>query len=33
MIIDGNIGMQLARNRDITLDLKNARAWLSEPHD
>jgi hypothetical protein len=28
MIMDGNIGMQLVRDRAITLDLKNGRAWL-----
>ena len=28
MIIDGNIGMQLVRDRDISLDLKSGRAWL-----
>lgn len=30
MILDGNIGMQLVRDRDITLDLKSGRAWLSQ---
>lgn len=29
MIMDGNIGMQLVRDRVITLDLKNGRAWLA----
>jgi hypothetical protein len=29
MIMDGNIGMQLVRNRVITLDLKSGRAWLA----
>lgn len=28
MIFDGNIGMQLARDHSITLDLKNGRAWV-----
>lgn len=29
MIMDGNIGMQLVRERAITLDLKEGRAWLA----
>jgi hypothetical protein len=29
MVIDGNIGMQLVRDRVITPDLKNGRAWLA----
>jgi hypothetical protein len=29
MIMDGNIGMQLVRDRAITLDLKEGRAWLA----
>lgn len=29
MIMDGNIGMQLVRDRFITLDLKAGRAWLA----
>lgn len=29
MIFDGNIGMQLAKDHSITLDLKNGRAWVS----
>jgi len=29
MIMDGNIGTQLLKNHDITLDLKSGRAWLS----
>lgn len=29
MIMDGNIGMQLVRDRVITLDLKTGRAWLA----
>lgn len=29
MIMDGNIGMQLVRDRAVTLDLKNGRAWLA----
>lgn len=29
MVMDGNIGMQLVRDRVITLDLKNGRAWLA----
>jgi len=29
MIMDGNIGMQLVRDRTITLDLKAGRAWLA----
>lgn len=29
MIMDGNIGMQLVRDRVITLDLKSGRAWLA----
>ena len=29
MIMDGNIGMQLVRQRAITLDLKEGRAWLA----
>lgn len=28
MIMDGNIGTQLLKNHDITLDLKSGRAWL-----
>ncbi|HWU95123.1 MAG TPA: aspartyl protease family protein [Sphingomonas sp.] len=31
MIFDGNIGMQLVRDRGITLDLKGGRAWLLPP--
>jgi hypothetical protein len=27
--MDGNIGMQLVRERAITLDLKEGRAWLA----
>jgi hypothetical protein len=30
MIMDGNIGMQFMRDRDLTLDLKAGRAWLSK---
>ena len=33
MIMDGNIGMQLVRDRAITLDLKNGRAWLAPAGD
>ena len=29
MIMDGNIGMQLMGRRDLTLDLKTGRAWIS----
>lgn len=29
MIMDGNIGTQLLNEWDITLDLKNGRAWLN----
>lgn len=29
MVMDGNIGMQLVRDRVITLDLKDGRAWLA----
>lgn len=29
MIMDGNIGVQFLINRNITLDLKNGRAWVS----
>ena len=29
MIIDGNVGMQFLKDRVITLDLKNSRAWIS----
>jgi hypothetical protein len=29
MIMDGNIGLQLARDRAITLDLKAGRAWFA----
>lgn len=29
MIMDGNIGLQLVRDRAITLDLKAGRAWLA----
>lgn len=29
MIMDGNIGMQLMRQWDVTLDLKSGRAWLA----
>lgn len=29
MIIDGNIGMQFLIDRNITLDMKNSRAWVS----
>lgn len=31
MIMDGNIGMQLMGRRDLTLDLKAGRAWISSP--
>jgi hypothetical protein len=31
MIMDGNIGMQLMRDRDLTLDLRSGRAWLGAP--
>lgn len=31
MIMDGNLGMPFLRNWVVTLDLKNARAWIGRP--
>jgi hypothetical protein len=31
MIMDGNIGMQFLGNRDLTLDLRQGRAWVAQP--
>jgi hypothetical protein len=30
-IIDGNLGMPFLRNRVVTFDLANGRAWLGVP--
>lgn len=30
MIMDGNIGMQFLGNRDLTLDLRQGRAWVTQ---
>jgi hypothetical protein len=31
MIMDGNIGMQFLGDRDLTLDLRQGRAWVAKP--